>query len=504
MKKYILGLLLLFAMTITSCKNFLDLYPSESTASGESIKNPGDAQVAINGVYRLMTSSSYYGREMMMYGDFKGGDFGLTTTAIAGDGLYFFMHRPESGSYSAFWDKGYDILLQLNNMIKLIDGGDVAADTENDKAILSDIKGQALALRALVLFDLTRLYGYPYLKDNGASLGVAIVTDVIDYKATLKRNTVAECYTQVIKDLDAAIKILPTPSASSLKYAGSINKYGAQAILSKVYLNMGNWDNAYDIGKSVITSNVYKAYSASDWVISWSKQCGSESIFELLVLPDEADLGLNSPKSYFAPRNRGTKELGCMMASDNFLTMFNQYPDDARWGIFDLDEFSNGKTLPITIPGRKGWMKKYEGDGKFPASAVNIKVIRLTEVLLNTAEAAVKKTSPDMKGAAEWINLVRRRNPILLPLTEATPKNVMLDEILLETRKDLIGEGHLYFAILRNGGTINYVDGGIWSPIPNGGRGSSVNWNYEKCILPIGLDEMNANPAIKDQQNPGY
>jgi hypothetical protein len=77
---------------------------------------------------------------------------------------------------------------------------------------------------------------------------------------------------------------------------------------------------------------------------------------------------------------------------------------------------------------------------------------------------------------------------------------------MLERRKELIGEGHTYFDILRTGGTIAY-DGAIFfgePSVPANGRGTTVNWNYTKCVLPIPIEEINANPGIGQQQNPGY
>jgi hypothetical protein len=488
-------------LVATSCSGFLDELPSESVASSESIKNVSDAQIAINGVYRSMTSSSYYGRSMVLYGEFKGGDFGLTTTAIAGDPLYFFTHNPSSSSYSDYWSQGYIILAQVNSILANIESGKVDVPTAADIANLNSIKGQALAVRALVHFDLARLYGYPYLKDGGTSLGVAVVTASLTATEQRGRNTVAECYNRAITDLTDAISLLSTTQKN-----GAINYYAAKSLLSRIYLYKGDWENAYSTAKDVIENGGYTAYTAANWVESWSKQFGSESIFELFVVPSESDLTTSSLRAYLAPRNTTRKDLGPMMVSDQFLDMFNQpvHSTDARWGIFGLDEFGNELTTGNQIPGRKGWLMKYETDGKSNPSAVNIKVVRLTEVLLIGAEAALKKASPDKANAVAWINTVRQRNPALADLDGTENNDVLSDEILLQRRIDLIGEGHRYFDVLRTGGTVHYTDGGFFSPIVPGGRDATVDWNFYRCVLPIGINEINANPAIREQQNPGY
>jgi len=99
---------------------------------------------------------------------------------------------------------------------------------------------------------------------------------------------------------------------------------------------------------------------------------------------------------------------------------------------------------------------------------------------------------------------VRKRNPALADLTTASDNAALIEEVFLQRRIELIGEGHRYFDILRVGGTVHYTDGGFWSAIPAGGRGSTVDWDFHRCVLPIGINEINANPVIANQQNPGY
>src|SRR5690606_19024135 len=67
-----------------SCSDFLDVKPTNSGDSQSSIQTAADAQVMINGLMRSMTSSDYYGRNFIMYGDAKGGDL---TIASQGRGL---------------------------------------------------------------------------------------------------------------------------------------------------------------------------------------------------------------------------------------------------------------------------------------------------------------------------------------------------------------------------------------------------------------------------------
>ena len=75
MKKFNIYIIaVLTVLAFTSCDKFLDEKPSNSADASTSILTAKDAQVMINGLMRKMSSSSYYGRNFIMYGDAKGGD----------------------------------------------------------------------------------------------------------------------------------------------------------------------------------------------------------------------------------------------------------------------------------------------------------------------------------------------------------------------------------------------------------------------------------------------
>lgn len=147
---------------------------------------------------------------------------------------------------------------------------------------------------------------------------------------------------------------------------------------------------------------------------------------------------------------------------------------------------------------------KKEGDGKTPLSACNIKILRLSEAYLIGVEAAIKKPEKDLVNGVAWLNTIRARNPALTALSTSEPESTLLEEVALERRKEFLGEGQTYFDILRNGGTVHY-DGPVFfgePTVPLNGRSLTVDWNYYKCVLPISIDELNANSEM--QQNPKY
>lgn len=482
---------LLCVAVLSSCDAFLDKKPTNSADSGSMIQTVSDAELALNGVMSTMLSSSYLGRNMFLYADAKGGDLTIESQGRGMDGFYTFSHSKVSGTYSGFWSTGYNIIMQLNNLIANIESLE-AAGTDED---FDDAKGQALTYRAMVYFDLVRLYGEPYNEDKTA-WGVPDVKVVLDASAQEKRATVEQNYATILGDLKAAESIIGTS-----KNDGFINYYGNKALQARVYLSMDDFDNALAAAEEVI-NGPYSLYSNSEWVASWTKEFGNESIFEIGI-NDDSNLAGSSLGAYYAQRNDYGSCLGYFMASTYFMNRLGEDPDDVRWGVMKDDYTQEHRE---SEDDRLGACYKYLGSvdksGDNPnenAAACNIKVIRLSEMYLVAAEAALRKASPNKQLAATYLQEIRKRSP---NLEGATADNITLNMILNEKSKELYGEGHRFWDMIRTNQTIEFDDDfpGI-SPID---RGKTINRTHFRTILPISIDEENANPAIVSQQNPGY
>lgn len=476
----------MLALGLFSCKKTLDVEPTNQVDASTSIKTPADAQIMINGIMRSMSSSDYYGRNFLLYGDAKGGDMTIPSQGRGQDGLYTFNHSPSTGSYSGYWSQIYFSLLQVNNLLQNISQLEAAGATG-----YNSYKGQALTLRAIMYFDLVRLYGKSYDLDKNA-FGVPNITTPLKSSEQPLRNTVNENYNQIITDLKTAAPLL-----AKTKSNGFVNYYGNLAMQARVYLYMKDYPNALKPAEEIITSNVYTLYSNAAWVDSWKLQYGSESIFEIGVYPLEGDLGANSIGAYHRRKgDGGSTILGWFIASDYFLNRLNQDAADVRWGVMNTDEIST------TANPRKGALYKYSGsislagDGKSTATAVNLKLIRLSEIYLIAAEAALPT---DAIKAATYLNAIRKRAPNLIPATAGT---VTVDMILDERSKELYGEGQRFFDMMRLNKSITFNDEIIAISVPT--RPKTIDRTFFKTLLPISQAEINANPGMQAQQNPQY
>jgi tetratricopeptide (TPR) repeat protein len=487
MKKITTIITVLGVLLLASCEDFLNVKPSNYAAAETSIINAADAEVAINGLMRKMTSSNYYGRNFVIYGDAKGGDFAIRSQGRGLDALYTFNHSATSNSYSGFWSQIYNIILQANNLLVNIAKIEEAG---NGTAALENFKGQALTARALMYFDLVRLYGLPYNMDK-TSYGVPLVLEPLDASAQPTRASVEEVYNQIMKDLTDAAPLLSTGAKD-----GYLNYYANLAIQARVNLFMGNYADALDAAEEIIEDGPYSLYTNEEWVDSWSEEFGSESIFELGIYPDEADLGTGSLGFYLLRLGIVKNAMGWFMASDYFLERLGEDLTDVRWGIMDYDESSNE---------RFGSCRKYAGvdlaGDKGSTSAVNVKVIRLSEVYLVAAEAAISLPVPDKTKAATYLNEIRKRSPGLAPADETT---VTLDMIIDEKSKELFAEGQRFFDMIRLNRTIEFNDEFIFPAVVIIHREKTIDRNFYKIVLPISQTEIDANPAIASQQNDGY
>lgn len=212
------------------------------------------------------------------------------------------------------------------------------------------------------------------------------------------------------------------------------------------------------------------------WAASWSRQYGTESIFELGI-DTEADLGTTSLGFYYMRAEQKRNAMGWFLASNYFLNRLGQDSTDVRWGV--MDNYEYGSETGAT---HRGACYKY---------------LRLSEVYLIAAEAALH--TGDRAAAAAYLNAIRCRAPKLAP---ATAETVSDDMILDERSKELFGEGLRFFDMIRMNKTIEYNDD--MTNVPVSHRAKTIDRTFGGIVLPISQDEINANPSLADEQNEYY
>ena len=495
----------ILAASLSSCVNdWLDVTPSDGTDADAALTSSSDLAAARTGMYKALKGNSslvdYYGQQFFVYGDVHAGD-DYQYNNIGGSNrasFYYDMNYQTASEFTSStsssnvaWKSPYIVIGRANRIIAAAEGG-ALSDAAEAKATIDQYAAEAKVLRALAHFDLVRIYGKPYTEDQGASLGVPLVTEVLESNAKPARSTVAEVYTQVVKDLTEAIS---SNALATETEPGYVSVWGAKAILSRVYLNMGDYANALSVAEDIIKNSGAALWTRDQYLKAWDASTPNESefLFRLNVAGSTDNNDLNGIGNL--QQREGYKE---MVATKKFVDMLTSDPKDVRNDMFLP---ATAAKEVATYGTNKVYLNKLRGQGGNLRNVTIVPIIRLSEVYLTAAECAFRNN--DKTKAVEYLNdLVKNRTTTEASL--ATVDNITLERILIERRKELIGEGQRYFDALRNNETItrytSEADKGWHKTLSK--EAQSFNRDYFKAIAAIPQAEINANPNIK--QNTGY
>lgn len=490
---------------MTSCGNdWLDLEPSTSIRTENANESLSEIEFSLNGIYHDMSSSNAYSGRLIYYGDVAGDDMQAYSSTCRTANYYAINWTSTTGP-TTHWSHLYSIIQSCNLILSKIDNIEIMEEDKNEQTYRDDLKGQTLAIRGLALFDLTKIYGYTYLKDQGASLGVPIITKVSNSVSSDKpsRNTVAECYDAFIKDLKEGIELInpvyywsksniATQKRTSNK-KGKMSKWAALTILSRAYLYKGDNKAALETAEEAIKGaekQGYRLWTHDEYPTAWSLDPSYQNPGELLM--EIVNLTADSP---------GKESMGYLNSADGYTDMcitagFYQFmmktPNDVRCKLFK-QYVKSKKNYAV-------FLNKYQPQEGENIEDANIPLVRLSETYLNAAEAAVK-TNDNAKATKYLKAIALRANP-----EAVLPEQISLDNVLDERRKELVGEGHRMFDLLRNDKKVIRLD--ITDPhmtkIEFFAEKDSKEFdrNYYRTVLPIPQKEINSNPNIVQTQ--GY
>jgi hypothetical protein len=184
----------------------------------------------------------------------------------------------------------YQIIARTNQILSLID------EIQFPDASKNNIKGQALFLRAYAYFELVRYFG---------KVPMHLKPVTVRQEATLPLSSTDEIYAQIIKDVSAAIGLLPLKSKQE---AGRATSGAARTLLANVFMVQKKWSDAEKILREIVSSNEYSLMA--DYNDAFSTNTGNknnkESVFEVQFL--EGAAGLNG--SFMYKNIRGDSSIG--------------------------------------------------------------------------------------------------------------------------------------------------------------------------------------------------
>ncbi len=457
------------ASTFTACGGFLEEEPLMKQSNELTYSSFDGLDKAGAALYTRMQSQYWYDGDFVLKSELRAGN-AKNPLSIAGSGRYrndTQWNYNESSTMSGLWTYGYYTISYANNIINNLTTSDEASN---------NLKAEALFMRALCHFDLVITFGQPYTVSPD-SPGVPVILETKNGQPA--RNSVKEVYAQIVKDLTDAESLMSDGYARAgvTDAAAAVTKPAIQALLSRVYLYMGEWQNAADYATKVINSGKYALASGSDYTGMFSAAtapAGGEIIFEVYGSKQNEfwDGSGWTHLSYITNWGNGNDGSGDVCATTDLVDLYEA-------GDIRLQLFAKNENDYLTT--------KYVGKAGSVPRETNVPVLRLSEMYLNRAEAISKGASVSGVSARSDLEAIASKRNATVPSTYS---------VFDERRKELMFEGHIVYDYARNAKALvrKDFDGTVNQNIP---AAPDYRW-----AMPIPKAELDANPNMT--QNEGY
>jgi len=465
-----------FIFALGSCEKEIELLPQQSIDVKGAFINESAAESTLQGVYSSCQLLEMNGGMGQVFSDMMADNSSFVGSFPTFQEVRDFNTLSTNGNVQGVWQQHYRVVLRANDVIANVPNVPGSSFTPAKRA---QFIAEAKFLRALAHFQLVNLFAQPFNKSNGADLGIPLIlepfTGTVVFPA---RNTVAEVYVSVIKDLTEAAADLPATYASALLTRGRATKGAAQALLSRVYLYRQDYANAALNSKLVLDANA--TYSTAVNYSFWASKNTSEDIFTIQNSGvDNGTTGTGGWASWHRPAANGGR--GDVKFSPALIAAYQAESGDGR---FSLTTTGTGAdNLPATFSTK--WSDAVN-------NADNSPVIRTTEIVLNYVEAKAEVDNAVSQDLIDRMNVLRTRAGLSnWTLATFASKAAFVDAVLNERWKELAFEGHRRMDLLRRGRNLRPAD-------------AKAAFGASKTILPIPQREVDNNPSLTNQQNPGY
>ena len=493
MKRKIITAILAFSIVATvniSCSDdFVERDPVYSISSDNYFNSEEDYNYALIAAYDIL-QSTYVNAilgEIASDNTLSGGE--SANDVIGWQQVDEMTHTPVNSNLRDVWNW---MFAGVNRSAYILEFKD-----KTDFEGRAQIVAEARFLHAYYNFELLKWFGgIPLKGDERFALGD---------ETSIPRASKDDVYASIISDLEMAIADL----AVTAPQVGRVTKGAAQALLGKVYLYKGDYALAASMLDNVINSGQYSLTQGDDYLnlFEESGENGTESVFEVQYTDVEGAgfgclqcsegnvaVGFSGPRNYSGPMF--TSGFSFNVPTEEAASIYED--GDMRKEVTILDMAAWGAETGATYgPGYKDtgyFNRKYiprvrseEAAGDLNlTNPNNYRAIRYSDVLLMAAEAYSRTGNASQ--ALEYVNEVRRRafgdeNHDLSGAGDA-----LTSAILLERRRELLGEGHRFFDLVRTGQAASNIPG------------FTANKNE---LFPIPIEEIQFSGGLWEQ-NPNY
>lgn len=457
MKKYYILIITGVTMGLASCSKWLDLKPQTDISQGVLFSTQAGFEDALNGVYSLCVKESYGNELTLGFLDVMAQNYTipvLDVYAYKQTALYnytdkFFVERRDNA-----WKNLYAAIANSNLILHHIKGQENLFSNREYELI----KGEALALRAYLHFDLLRLFGPSFASNPNAN--------AIPYVTTFSKNitpmsTVSAAADSIINDLTEAKALLSVsdpilgagykvgyPLQDSLKTNTELNGpvflqnrrhrmnyYAVCAELARVYLYKGDKENALKNAVEVITSAKFPWTRKNDF-LNANDELKDRILYKELVFGWYAPNQTDAIKGRF--RNGDNSQSINSTDGQTLYEVGGVGGDDFRYKQwFSQQSGASGIRLQL---------EKYTRDPDKNLHYQMVPALRLSEMYYIAAECTF---DTDPEKAWGYFNEVRFNRGIGTKVTNQPSKEIFLSELVKEARKEFYGEGQIFYMYKR-------------------------------------------------------
>lgn len=466
MKKIYRTIVLLGAIATlgTSCKDWLDVSPSDQIKEEFLFETGNGYRAALNGIYRKMTSWSIYGSNLK-WGiiDAWGQVYDISLVGIENGGQAMkkieqldFKNYELTPTTDDMWNDSWNVVANCNELAQQVEQEDntLFYGGENERKM---ILGEAIALRAYLQFDLLRVYAPSPAMNPGDRTFIPYVNTYPAY--VNNRQTVSYCLEQIVKDLQKAQELLLKVDEDvrwSHRFTGKssndeetfmgtrgfrLNYYAVTAELARVYLYAGMLDEAYAQAEIIIQHENFEGLTANDGLKALKEgnvKMYDDIIFALYSPIDQVDWDRLINHS---------DDKGDSSDTESFLGINSEIASE-RYG----EDLEKDWRLSYQMEKRpyRGYrsMKYYQQQENFAYAKINnmtVPMLRMSEVYYIAAEAIYKK---DLDKAKDYLSTVKASRGIVTKL-ENVDESSFMDILVNDAQREFLGEGQTFFMFKR-------------------------------------------------------
>lgn len=456
MKIKIATICILLTALLAGCSKWIDVKPSDRLSESEVFSSKEGYLTALNGIYAELTHADIYGENMTVSSlDVMANYYFMTLSTHRYYDFTVFTYTSDRTKtvFDNMWKKAYELIVNCNVII------DQCGDSTNPvlpAPYHGLVKGEALALRAMLHFDMLRLFG-PTWKDADKDRACIPYNTFSRPQASALLSPEA-IMNNVISDLTAAIALLKPADpvitagvrnganpngANDLYYRQyRLNYYAVKALLARAYLWKADKVKALEEAQSILTAVLDPA----------------KPIFKIgpanptAIVADFDHLFTQEVMFSLYTNNRQTKVYSAFFSPDQDKAIrlpFNNNDDNQTRKTALYDDQNDFRL--------KAWLTLINTNGAFlthvkygvttngPGPNM-IPLIRLSEVLLIAAEC-----SATLEAGTSYLNMVRTGRNCVSQAPATTAQ--LNDFIAREFRKEVFGEGQMFFYYKRTGAT---------------------------------------------------